>query len=1564
MKSTKFTGFVSFFLLLFLLSYQTAYGGSVKVTEFTANDYKVKISWSGLDGSEGIHRLQTRKLTPSRSFIDWHFTYTWASCDLFCTTRSGSFSQIVGPNYNGTLEIYASWWNYFIIWFLENKLINLTVTTAPIKPPQLLTVSDKTWDSAIKLTWKKGTNIDDKYVKYRVYRDGAMVKELPGTAREWTETGLLAGQPYEYYVTTYTPEWGKHESVPSNKMNGATFGLNLQAEAADGKVKLTWNIPPESMAVTELKLEMKDGTELEEEFIISKSQTIKTITAGVPGYLYTYILTPLPDGNFHSSTTPGKELADGRFSGTVETPPPGSGPVVNVEVCAVRTTADPPEAFELPQDTTTRFCSPTDENGEFSIDEIYYYKEATFELSASLEGHGFSPIKKIITLFDNPSFDDNVHFLDTSSFTVNGVVLQPANKVDCYVKDVEILVNGEFQGTKTDENGEFVVVVPEGGNYTFKPMMENHHFTPDSSTFFIDSDETTMTFYDDTRFLLEGYVRASCEKFIGEADLKIFSKDLPVGCFDTTIRTQPQTGFYRVELPAREYYIELIKFYPADPPLVVAEDVENYFTSEEADLRMGDVELDFIYRTAPTLTVNGFDDWGCAPYDVPIMRQGEEYILVFEVEEEFGEKSCYADTGYIIVDNKLGNEDVVDTLYFKDGQVEYELIPGDPNIVAPHLKSFSATAWLEGESDTYSQDVLVVGNKPLTETFTTVSPELPFMILRDPPGDASYSYLSENTTTTSALRFSAKSSLSVNVWAEVKAGAKFFAGIGVVVPSEFWGSVKGSLEVGGSISGQSEFELAITNTEKFATSGNDNVIGEKGDVFAGAAMNIIYALTKVIDYNPNTCEVEQKTDLIIAPDGFATTFIYTDGYIKDVVIPQLTQIRNIYLSQDSDSAKIYSNQITIWQQTLKLNEDLKRKAVVKDNFSVSSTTPYESSREITKTASAALEFSLYIESTVAISAGFEVAGSGVSGGVETKFRMELGSSLNLSKQYTRTTGFVLYDDDPGDGFTVNICEDEVYGTPVFRDLVGRSSCPWEPGTQPREGVQLLSDSYYQEVEETEEIDRAIFRLQLGNTSESDEDRTYKLVFLQESNPDGAELTLGGSEVQGGIPTPYSVPAGGSVDATVTVKRGPIAYDYNGLKFVLGSGCGDGAIEDEISLNVHFKSACSNIAISDPQTNWVLNSGDDDVLELELAGYDTANLMKVKVQYSEAGMNYWNTLAIIEKAELGESATDVDFPFEILPDGAYDVRGVIECRTGTVYSDVITGVVDRLPPALFGLPEPSDLLLEKGDRITVAFNEPIDCNALSADDVVMINQKTGVELSVTIGCFENSLILVPEVPVEEISHDTFFIELYRIADRNGNTRLDTISWAFVIPDGSDLVVEQTDDVDEDGLANFEDNCPLAPNPDQDDLDLDGLGDICDDDMDGDLVLNQVDNCAATNNPDQTDSNGNGIGDACDPTTGTIEVPQIDYRFRTYPNPFSDHLRIQYELPYESHLVIRVFDVVGNEIAAFKNARYLPGKYEYEWESNQHQPGLYFIEMSAKSLTNNAFFSKTLKVFLAR
>ncbi|MBN1202949.1 MAG: hypothetical protein JXJ20_13955 [Anaerolineae bacterium] len=43
----------------------------------------------------------------------------------------------------------------------------------------------------------------------------------------------------------------------------------------------------------------------------------------------------------------------------------------------------------------------------------------------------------------------------------------------------------------------------------------------------------------------------------------------------------------------------------------------------------------------------------------------------------------------------------------------------------------------------------------------------------------------------------------------------------------------------------------------------------------------------------------------------------------------------------------------------------------------------------------------------------------------------------------------------------------------------------------------------------------------------------------------------------------------------------------------------------------------------------------------------------------------------------------------------------------------------------------------------------------------------------------------------------------------------------------------DDVDDDGIPNDEDNCPDDPNPDQEDIDSDGIGDACDlDDEDDD------------------------------------------------------------------------------------------------------------------------------------
>lgn len=72
----------------------------------------------------------------------------------------------------------------------------------------------------------------------------------------------------------------------------------------------------------------------------------------------------------------------------------------------------------------------------------------------------------------------------------------------------------------------------------------------------------------------------------------------------------------------------------------------------------------------------------------------------------------------------------------------------------------------------------------------------------------------------------------------------------------------------------------------------------------------------------------------------------------------------------------------------------------------------------------------------------------------------------------------------------------------------------------------------------------------------------------------------------------------------------------------------------------------------------------------------------------------------------------------------------------------------------------------------------------------------------------------------------------------------------------------EDLDEDEVGDVCDNCPTISNKDQKDTDYDFIGDVCDSDDDNDTVPDEIDNCPLVKNIDQTDSDNDGIGDACD------------------------------------------------------------------------------------------------------
>jgi len=79
-----------------------------------------------------------------------------------------------------------------------------------------------------------------------------------------------------------------------------------------------------------------------------------------------------------------------------------------------------------------------------------------------------------------------------------------------------------------------------------------------------------------------------------------------------------------------------------------------------------------------------------------------------------------------------------------------------------------------------------------------------------------------------------------------------------------------------------------------------------------------------------------------------------------------------------------------------------------------------------------------------------------------------------------------------------------------------------------------------------------------------------------------------------------------------------------------------------------------------------------------------------------------------------------------------------------------------------------------------------------------------------------------------------------------------------------------DIDGDGLLNHLDNCPLVANPDQEDEDLDEVGDSCD-------------NCIDITNADQDDADGDGSGDLCDPDADDDSILNDDDNCWLIPNP---------------------------------------------------------------------------------
>lgn len=90
----------------------------------------------------------------------------------------------------------------------------------------------------------------------------------------------------------------------------------------------------------------------------------------------------------------------------------------------------------------------------------------------------------------------------------------------------------------------------------------------------------------------------------------------------------------------------------------------------------------------------------------------------------------------------------------------------------------------------------------------------------------------------------------------------------------------------------------------------------------------------------------------------------------------------------------------------------------------------------------------------------------------------------------------------------------------------------------------------------------------------------------------------------------------------------------------------------------------------------------------------------------------------------------------------------------------------------------------------------------------------------------------------------------------------------------------------------------------------------------------------------------------------DVPTTYELYQNYPNPFNPTTTIKYQLPVSAFVTLKVFDIVGREVATLVNDLQQPGSYSIEWDAGGVASGVYFYRMQGGS------FTATRKLILLR
>lgn len=523
-------------------------------------------------------------------------------------------------------------------------------------------------------------------------------------------------------------------------------------------------------------------------------------------------------------------------------------------------------------------------------------------------------------------------------------------------------------------------------------------------------------------------------------------------------------------------------------------------------------------------TVTFVDDKGGYALGMPVFEQGNTITMGINVYEEYIYKDEEGKAKAGMVSDKVPTTDATlsfaasDLPYGKQedievnemGYAEYTFKVDQPEFTAAQRtlditmsygEDGTSVNWRDG-----GLDVIVLGAKNKGTGFVTAGPDKVLFVLRDPPGSNSYAYLEKGATFTSTETYNG----IVFNEGQVTSGGYFgtktqlFTGASVEtinVINNVHGGVVHSEEIGGTNS----WTETVTTTTRFQTSADPLYVGANGDLYVGYSTNItvgqcdnLTVVSKDI-YNESPGEYEVYEDitpiatsdvLLVKTNGinlsqsFNTLFAYPQIHIEQVLIPELTTLRNkllyqqtdnldfqamanrdgkpVYVSKltpddpdygmnnsdeelfDGDSYKIYfpenvaaneqrdtililNQWIDTWRKRLKENEEHKAKAsTLVQNYSFQAGTDIEYSESFTHTTVETTNFKLGLGVKVIAEWGATINSTGVVFNLEETIKTEHGGEFTNEEEANNCKGFVLAESGDDDYLSVDVLRESGY----------------------------------------------------------------------------------------------------------------------------------------------------------------------------------------------------------------------------------------------------------------------------------------------------------------------------------------------------------------------------------------------------------------------------------------------------------------------------------------------------------------------------------------------------------